>query len=90
MTLLTLLASNQILLIWERHNLHHQAGPAREMLRALSLTSIRIVLFPREARLLPALIDGLNQVLAELAVKLLGTGSIRRIRLCGFLYHRAH
>ena len=38
------------------HNLNHQARPARKMLRPLALSRLRIILFPREARLLPLLI----------------------------------
>lgn len=43
-----------------RHNLHHQARPAGEMLRALTSPRLGVVLLPREARLLPALVDRIN------------------------------
>lgn len=35
------------------HNLDHQARPAREVLRALAPSRLRVVLLPGEARLLP-------------------------------------
>jgi hypothetical protein len=39
--------------IRQRHDLHHQARPAGEMLRPLSGTCFRVILLPCEARLQP-------------------------------------
>ena len=50
------------------HNLDHQTRPARKMLRALPFTRLGIILFPRKARLLPTLINSIDQVIAEFGV----------------------
>jgi hypothetical protein len=49
--------------IRHRHDLDHQARPASKMLRTLALARLRIILLPREARLLPALIHRVDEVL---------------------------
>ena len=38
------------------------------MLRALALAGLGVILFPGEARFLPALVHGLDDVLAQLGV----------------------
>lgn len=58
------------------HNLHHQARPAREVLRPLAPAGLRVVLLPREARLLPALVDRVDEVGAELRVELPRAGLV--------------
>lgn len=52
------------------HDLDDKARPAREVLRALALARLRVVLLPREARLLPALVDGFDEVPAQAAVQI--------------------
>jgi hypothetical protein len=52
----------------EVHNLHDHAGPSSEVLRTLASTSVRVVLLPREASLEPRVVDGVNQVLAQVGV----------------------
>lgn len=47
------------------HELDDQARPAREVLRALALARLGVVLLPREARLLPAVVDRVDKVLAK-------------------------
>ncbi len=51
------------------HNLDHQTRPAGKMLRALPRARLRIVLLPRVARLLPAVVHGVDQVLAQANVQ---------------------
>lgn len=68
-----------------RHNLHHQARPAGEMLRALTSTRLRIVLLPREARLLPALVDRINQIRAQLVIQAPGLTLERSLLGADFL-----
>ena len=48
-----------------RHNLNHQTCPACEMLRSLSSASLRVILFPREARLFPLIEDVINEIFPE-------------------------
>jgi hypothetical protein len=50
------------------HNLDHQTRPARKMLRALPFTRLGVILFPRKARLLPTLINSIDQVIAKFGV----------------------
>lgn len=47
------------------------------MLRPLPLPRLRIILFPREPRFLPTVIDSIDEVLAELGVQTLGAGLVR-------------
>jgi hypothetical protein len=68
-----------------RHNLHHQARPASEMLRALTSTRLRVVLLPREARLLPALVDRINQICAQLVIQNPGLALERTLLGANFL-----
>lgn len=56
--------------IRHRHDLHHQAGPSREMLSPLSCTGLWVVLLPRKSRPLPLVEDVFNQILAERSVDL--------------------
>jgi hypothetical protein len=46
------------------------------MLRPLSLARLRIILLPRKARLLPALVHGVDQVLAKCRVYLRRAGLV--------------
>lgn len=59
------------------HNLDHQTRPARKVLVALSRARLRVVLLPREARFLPALEDGVDEVLAQANVQLAGLFAVR-------------
>jgi len=66
------------------HNLDHQTRPAREMLRALSFTRLGVILFPRKARVLPTLINSIDQIVAEFGVDFrcastMGTGLSRDV-----------
>lgn len=58
------------------HDFHHQTRPAREVLRPLALACLRVVLLPREARLLPALEDRVDEVGTKLRVELAGLGLV--------------
>ena len=40
-----------------RHDFDHETCPSREMLRSLSSARLRVILFPREARLFPLIED---------------------------------
>ena len=53
-------------------NLYHETGPASKVLSALTLARLRVILFPSESSLLPALVHRLDQVLAERIIHLLG------------------
>ena len=46
------------------HDLDYQARPASEVLCPLALASLRVILLPGKASLLPALVDGVNKVLS--------------------------
>lgn len=59
------------------HNLHHQTGPAREMLGPLALAGFGVVLLPREASTLPFVEDGAHEVGAERGVQLCCSGLVR-------------
>ncbi len=59
------------------HELDHQAGPAGKVLRPLALARFGVVLLPCEAGLLPAVVDGVHDVLAQAGVQ------ISRLRLVG-------
>lgn len=61
------------------HQLDDQARPAGEVLRALALAGLRIVLLPGEARLLPALVDSVDQVLAQTGEEVCGLGLVGTI-----------
>lgn len=66
------------------HNLDHQTRPARKMLRALPFTRLGVILFPRKARLLPTLINSIDQVIAKFRVDFgcastVGTGLSRDV-----------
>ena len=67
------------------HNLDNQARPTSKVLGTLSLSGLRVILLPRKSCLLPALIDGVDQVLAEFSVHLCGAGTVGARRLCEFL-----
>lgn len=64
------------------HDLDHQAGPAREVLRALALARLGVVLLPGEAGIDPALVDGLDEVLPQAAVEVRGPGLVGAVLLC--------
>ena len=59
-----------------RHNFNHQTGPACEMLRSLSSARLRVILFPREARLLPLVEDVVHQIFPESGVYFGGLGFV--------------
>lgn len=67
------------------HDLDHQAGPASEVLRALARARLGVVLLPCEARLLPALVDGVDEVLAQAGVEVLGLGLVWTASGCNVL-----
>lgn len=58
------------------HDLDDQTRPAREVLRALALARLRVVLLPGEARLLPTLEDGVDEILAQARVEVSGLGLV--------------
>lgn len=58
------------------HNLDHQTRPASKVLGALTLTRLRVVLLPCETRLLPALEDGVDKILTQSGVEVLGLGLV--------------
>ena len=64
------------------HDLDDEAGPAREVLRALSAARLRVVLLPREPGLRPALVHRLHQVPAQPRIQATG------LRLVGALLQR--
>lgn len=59
------------------HNLHHQAGPTGEMLRALALARFGVVLLPCKARELPIVEDGPHEIGTERGVQFGGTVLVR-------------
>ena len=54
--------------IRHRHDADDQAGPAREVLRALPVAADGVVLLPRVARLQPGVEDGVDDVAAQVGV----------------------
>ena len=68
------------------HDLDNQASPASEMLSALALAGLRVILLPCEASLFPALINSVNEVLAEIGVQLLSALLVRPLCLSDVLY----
>lgn len=54
--------------IWHGHDLYHQTGPTSKVLRALAHARLSVVLLPCETRLLPVLVDVLDEEKAELGV----------------------
>lgn len=63
------------------HDLNNQASPASEVLSPLPLASLWVILLPGEACLLPALIDGVDKVLAKVGVELLSAFLVRPLCL---------
>lgn len=59
------------------HDLNNQAGPTSKVLSTLTSARVRIILFPSETSLFPALVDGVDEVLAEGGVEFLGSGFVR-------------
>jgi hypothetical protein len=74
--LLLLLFAARRLQIRHPHDLDDEAGPAREVLRALALACLGIVLFPGEAGFFPAVVDGVYDVFAQLGVEFCGAGFV--------------
>jgi hypothetical protein len=72
--------------IWHSHNLDDQASPTREMLGSLAFACLRVVLLPREARLLPAFVDGVDEIFAKVGIQLLGTLLMRSLLLGNILF----
>ena len=60
--------------IRHRHNLHHQARPARKMLRSLPGSSLGIILLPRKPCLFPLIENVVYEVLAKGGVDFGGLG----------------
>ena len=56
------------------------------MLRSLSLTRLGVVLFPRKASLLPAVVYSVDQVFAEIGVQLPSALLMRASGLCDILW----
>ena len=52
------------------HDLDHQARPPRKVLGALAFACLGVVLLPCKARLLPASVDGIDDVLAQPRVQI--------------------
>lgn len=52
------------------HNFHHQTSPPCKMRRALSLSRLRIILLPREIGFRPLVIDGFDEIEAELSIEI--------------------
>lgn len=68
------------------HDLDHQTGPASKVLRPLALARLGVVLFPREARLLPALVHRVDNVSAQTAVQVPGRLLVRAVLGCNVLW----
>ncbi len=47
------------------------------MLRALALSTLRIVLLPRETSFLPAIVDRLDEIFPEISIQLRGALLVR-------------
>lgn len=58
------------------HELDDEAGPAGEVLRPLALARLGVVLLPGEARVLPALVDRVDEVLAQAGEEVGGLGLV--------------
>ena len=71
--------------ILHRHDLDNQTGPARKVLCALACATLGVVLLPGEPRLLPALVDGVDEVLAQARVEVLGLGLVWAVLACNVL-----
>lgn len=63
--------------IFHSQDLDNQARPARKVLRPLTLAGLGIVLLPSEARLLPAVVHCVDEVLAESCVEIPSLGFVR-------------
>ena len=83
---LQLVSNNFSAEIRHRHNLNDQARPPCKMLRSLSLTRLGVVLFPRKARLFPAVVYSVDQVFAEIGVQLPSALLMRAFGLCDILW----
>lgn len=68
------------------HDLDDKTGPARKVLGALAGARLGVVLLPREARLGPGLVDGLDEVLAQARVQVSGLGLVRAFLFGGILF----
>lgn len=55
------------------------------MLSSLTLTGLRVVLLPGKARLLPALVDCVDEVLTKVCVQLLSALLVGALSLCDVL-----
>ena len=67
------------------HDLYDQACPASEVLSPLTLTRLGVVLLPCEAGLLPAFINGVDEIIAEVGVQLLSMFLVWALGLCDIL-----
>ena len=59
-----------------RHDFDHETRPPREMLRSLSSACLRVILFPREARLFPLIEDVIHEVFPESGIDFGGLGFV--------------
>lgn len=71
--------------IRHNHEIYHEAGPTRKVLRALTMTGLGIVLFPGEASPFPLPIDILYQVSSKLHINLPGLLLVRTSSLSNVL-----
>lgn len=71
------MAASRARQIFHSHQLHYQTSPSGKVLRALSCASLRVVLLPSKAGFLPALVDGVNEVLTQACVQI---GSLVTVR----------
>lgn len=58
------------------HDLDDQTRPPRKVLRALTSARLGVVLLPGKTRFLPGLVDGVDEVLAQARVQVLGFGLV--------------
>ena len=86
---LQLVSNNSSAEIWHRHDLDNQARPPCKMLRSLTLTRLRVVLFPRKSSLLPAIIYSIDKIFAEIGVQLPSALLMRTLCLCDILRESA-
>jgi hypothetical protein len=80
------LMDDQIAHIRHSHDLDHQTGPPREVLRPLPLAGLGVILLPREARLLPVVVDRVDDVLAQTGVQVLSRLLVGTGFGCDFLF----
>ncbi len=82
-----MLATSSPTQIRHSHDLDHQARPAGEVLRPLALARLGVVLFPREARLFPALVYRVDDILAQARVQVGGPLLVGPVLGCHVLHY---